>query len=197
MRVEFVHLFLSYYGRFFKSILSFGKIYSLRIFWCIFVYVYFVFSEEIKFRKCLTKNFDQNQQRFGVPWSSRFGSNSYGRHLQRSIGPRGSRTASLRCRNGVDKIRKITRESDFLAKITFGKNRGIGPGSPASCASQPRPGTIRIPSVLVDAALPGQEKVHKPRRSPTLGVQLLLVAAGRVLRKRNPFFAYTLATSHC
>ena len=121
MRVEFVHLFLSYYRRFFKSILSIGKVYSLRIFWCIFVYVYFVFSEEIKFRKCLTKNFDQNQQRFGVPWSSRFGSNSYGRHLQRSIGPRGSRTASLRCRNGVDKIRKITRESDFLAKITLEK----------------------------------------------------------------------------
>ena len=59
MRVEFVHLFLSYYRRFFKSILSIGKIYSLRIFWCIFVYVYFVFSEEISlgnaWPKILTK----------------------------------------------------------------------------------------------------------------------------------------------
>ncbi|CAJ0946665.1 unnamed protein product, partial [Mesorhabditis belari] len=44
-------------------------------------------------------------------------------------------------------------------------------------------------SVLINAPLLGREKVQEPRRGPNLGVQLLRVAAGRVLQEGHPFSA--------
>ena len=65
------------------------------------------------------------QQRLSVVWSPEFGSNGYGGHLRKSIKPRGSSTASSRCRNDVDKIPPRQRSST-CCENHLGKNWGIG-----------------------------------------------------------------------
>ena len=93
-----------------------------------------------------------------------------------------------RCRNDVDSQRS--------RKLLWKKTEGLG----WEVLSHPHYGPDLAPSDYhlfrsMQHSL-AERKFTNRKKSRALGVQLLWVAAGRVLQKRNPFFAWMLTTSH-